>query len=59
MYKFVALPISTNLVIKPIQLSRVIFDTGESKPRFIRVNTLKMDVQTAINELSEKYAVSS
>ncbi|KAG6591478.1 25S rRNA (cytosine-C(5))-methyltransferase NSUN5, partial [Cucurbita argyrosperma subsp. sororia] len=30
---------------------------GVSRPRFIRVNTLKMDVHTAIQELGKRYAV--
>ncbi|XP_038898177.1 28S rRNA (cytosine-C(5))-methyltransferase-like isoform X1 [Benincasa hispida] len=32
-------------------------DPGVSRPRFIRVNTLKMEVHTAIKELGKKYAV--
>uniref|UniRef100_A0A0A0L2U2 SAM-dependent MTase RsmB/NOP-type domain-containing protein n=1 Tax=Cucumis sativus TaxID=3659 RepID=A0A0A0L2U2_CUCSA len=30
---------------------------GVSRPRFVRVNTLKMDVHTAIEELGKRYAV--
>ncbi|CAK9317335.1 unnamed protein product [Citrullus colocynthis] len=32
-------------------------DPGVLRPRFIRVNTLKMDVHTAIKELGKRYAV--
>ncbi|KAL0545487.1 hypothetical protein IC582_015372 [Cucumis melo] len=32
-------------------------DPGVSRPRFIRVNTLKMDVHTAIKELGKRYPV--
>lgn len=33
------------------------FDADVSKPRYVRVNTLKMDVDSAVLELGKQYVV--
>lgn len=34
-------------------------DAGHLKPRYVRVNTLKMDVDSAVQELEKHYTVHS
>lgn len=34
-------------------------DAGQLKPRYVRVNTLKMDVDSAVRELEKHYKVHS